>query len=109
MECDAFIMAALLPGNLRQTFIVPNSDRSRSLAQAGKEARKGRGGGASEPKRFTREEGEGSNETMVFIFSLRQSEQPLSGKSFGVGALFIIVAGRHKRRECGKRRKTRVR
>lgn len=45
MECDAFIMAALLPGNLRQTFIVPNSDRSRSLAQAGKEARKEGGGG----------------------------------------------------------------
>lgn len=81
--------------------------RARSLKL---EKRRGRrGGGASEPKRFTREEGEGSNETMVFIFSLRQSEQPLSGKSFGVGALFIIVAGRHKRRECGKRRKTRVR
>lgn len=74
-----------------------------------KRGEEGGGGGASEPKRFTREEGEGSNETMVFIFSLRQSEQPLSGKSFGVGALFIIVAGRHKRRECGKRRKTRVR
>lgn len=108
MECDAFIMAALLPGNLRQTFIVPNSDRSRSLAQAGKEARK-EGGGGQVNRKGSRGRSEGSNETMVFIFSLRQSEQPLSGKSFGVGALFIIVAGRHKRRECGKRRKTRVR